>query len=103
MSTQLEMTFTFRNVDATDALKGHAEDKLDKLSKYLVRQSASAHVIFKVEGPRHTAEITLNLRGGRFIGVETSNDMYTSIDNAVHKIEAQLSRNKERITGHKGE
>lgn len=103
MSTQLETTFTFRNIDPTDSLKEHAADKLEKLGKYLVRQSASAHVIFKVEGPRHIAEVTLNLRGGRFVGIETSNDMYTSIDNAVHKIEAQLSRNKERVTGHKGE
>lgn len=101
MPTSLETTFTFRNTESTEALREHTLDKLEKLDKYLIRQSASAHIIFKVEASRHTAEIAVNIKGRRYVGVETSPDMYSSIDIAVHKIEAQLSRNKERITGHK--
>jgi len=103
MSTALETTFTFRNVESTDALRDHTFDKLEKIQKFLVRQTASAHVIFKVEGPRHVAEVTITTRGGRFVGIDTSTDMYTSIDGAIHKLERQLSRKKKRITGHKGE
>lgn len=101
MSNPFEMTFTFRNMDSTDALKDHAVDKLQKLNKYLVRQTASAHVIFKVEGARHMAEVTVTTKGGQYVGVDTSTDMYSSLDAAVHKLEAQLARNKERVTGHK--
>ncbi len=99
----LEMNFTFRNMDSTDALKTHALDKLDKLSKYLLHQVGTAHIIFKVEGPRHIAEITLNLKGGRYVGSETTSDMYNSVDMAVHKLEAQLARHKEKIQAHKAE
>lgn len=102
MANSMETTFTFRNIESTNALRQHALDKLDKLGKYLMK-SASVHVIFNVEGARHVAEITVNVKGGRFVGVESSNDMYTSIDNAVDKIKRQLSRDKERIKGHRGE
>ena len=96
----IETTFTFRNTESTEALRGHTEDKLEKIKKHLI-STADAHCIFKVEGARHTAEITLNSTGGRFVGHETSNDMYTSIDGAVDKIVKQLSRIKERVKYHK--
>jgi len=96
----IETTFTFRNTESTEALKTHAIDKLDRVKKYLI-STADAHCIFKVEGARHTAEITLNIRGGRFVGHDTSNDMYTSIDGAVDKIVKQLSRIKDRVKYHK--
>jgi putative sigma-54 modulation protein len=98
----IETTFTFRNMESTDALKAHTVDKLERIKKYLM-STADAHCIFKIEGARHQAEITLNVRGGRYIGCATSNDMYTSIDGAVDRIIKQLSRFKERRKGHKGE
>lgn len=100
MINEIETTFTFRNTDATEALRTHAIDKLGRLQKYLIKPAA-AHFIFKVEGARHIAEITLNVKGGRFVGIDTSNDMYTSIDGAVDKIRKQISRNKERTKEHK--
>ena len=100
MYGQLETSYTFRNMESTEALREHTEDELDKLHKYLIKQNASAHVIFKVEGVRHLAEITLTIRGGRYACSNTSDDMYASVDSAVKKLEKQLSKNKEKITGH---
>ena len=101
MINEMETRFTFRNTEATEALKSHALSKMERLNKFLVKP-ASAHFIFKVEGARHVAEITLSVKGGLFIGVDTSNDMYTSIDGAVDKIRKQISRTRERIKDHKG-
>ncbi|MFH0800685.1 MAG: ribosome-associated translation inhibitor RaiA [Pseudomonadota bacterium] len=102
MISELETTFTFRNMDSTDALRDHTFDKLTRLDKYLI-QPASAHVIFNIDGANQVAEITLNVKGGRYVGTAHSNDMYTSIDSAVDKIKNQMSRTKERRKGHKGE
>jgi putative sigma-54 modulation protein len=102
MDPIIETTFTFRNTESTDPLRDHTTDKLQRLSKFLFKP-AEAHCILKVEGPRHTVEITLNANGSRYVGAETSTDMYTSIDGAVDKIRKQLSRTKERLKGHKGE
>lgn len=103
MNNTMETTFTFRNMDATDALRNHALEKLDKLHKFLLNPAA-AHIIFNVEGGgQHMAEITITVKGGRYVGHQTSNDMYTSIDSAIDKIKRQLAREKERKKGHKGE
>lgn len=102
MNGQLETTFTFRNMESTESLRDHTLDKLTKLDKYINRPS-TAHVIFKLDGSRHVAEITLNTKGARYVGTNSSNDMYASIDGAVDNIKKQISRSKERIKGHKGE
>ncbi|HPM41535.1 MAG TPA: ribosome-associated translation inhibitor RaiA [bacterium] len=102
MGNLLDTTFTFRNMDSTDALRSHALDKLAKLDKYLFKPG-KAHVIFNMEGPRHVAEITLHIKGKSVIGVGSSNDMYTSVDEAVDRIKKQMSKEKERVKGHKGE
>lgn len=98
----MEATYTFRQTEATEALRNHAADKLSKLDKYLPKP-VSAHVIFKVEGFRHEVEIAFQFNGIRYFGKGESNDMYTSIDDAVTRIEHQLRKNKERVKGHKGE
>lgn len=98
----MEATFTFRQTKATEALRTHAMDKLSKLDKYLPKP-VNAHVIFRVEGFRHQVEIAFQFNGIRYFGKSESNDMYTSVDDAVTRIEHQLRKNKERVKGHKGE
>lgn len=98
----METNYTFRNMEATEALRSHAEDKLTKLKKYMVKPG-NVHVIFKVEKHNHIAEITLLVNGTPYIGIQSSNDMYTSIDGAIKKLEKQLRNYKERLKGHRGE
>ena len=102
MSETLETTFTFRNIVSTDALRDHTYDKLSRLDKYLSK-TASAHVIFNIDGTEQVVEITLNGHGGRFVGVGRSSDMYRSIDDAVDNLKKQMGKMKERRKGHKGE
>ena len=97
----METNYTFRNMEATEALRSHAEVKLAKLKKYLIKPG-NAHVIFKVEKHNHIAEITLLVNGTPYISIQSSNDMYTSIDGAIKKLEKQLRNYKERLKDHKG-
>lgn len=102
MTASMETSYTFRNMESAETLREHTSKKLDTLTKYLLKE-ANAHVIFNVEGSRHIAEITLNSRGVRFVGLDSGDDMYTSVDKAVEKLKKQLLREKEKIKGHKGE
>ncbi len=95
----METTFTFRNMDSTEALRTHTMEKLTKLKKYIIKPG-NAHVIFNVEKFNHIAEITLVANGIRYVGHQQSNDMYTSIDGAMKKLEKQLRNYKERVKGH---
>ena len=99
----MNVTVTFRHIQATEAIKSHVEDKLEKFKKYLIRP-IEAHVILSVEKFRHQCEITLAARDFRAMALEVSNDLYTSIDKAVHKLERQVKKHKEKLVSHrKGE
>lgn len=97
----MEAIFTFRNTEPTEPIRQHMNEKLVKLDKYIPKP-VNAHVIFKVEGFRHIVELSFQSNGVRFFGKGESNDMYTSIDDAISRIEHQLRKNKERLKGHKG-
>jgi len=97
----METTFTFRNIEASDALKTHALDKLQKLGKYMIKP-ITAHIIFNKERFQHQVEITLNANGIQYVSHEKEPDMYASIDLAVAKLERQLKKYKEQLKKHKG-
>lgn len=95
----METNFTFRNLEASEALKQHTVEKLKKLDKYLVKPTMT-HVIFNTERFNHIVEITITANGMQHVSHEKSENMYTSIDNAIHKLERQLKKYKERLKSH---
>jgi putative sigma-54 modulation protein len=72
---------------------GHACKLLDKIS--------SAHVTVAVEKYRHIVEVVVHAHGATLHAKEETHDMYSSIDQAVDKIEKQAKRLKEKIKGRK--
>jgi putative sigma-54 modulation protein len=97
----MNVTVTFRHVDPTPALRQHAEEKLQRLKKYLHRP-VDAHVILSVSKERHTAEVTLNADHESMFAKEVTHDLYSAIDLAVSKLEHQAQRVKEKREDHKG-
>jgi len=98
----MQFNITFRNLDATEALKDYARDRVERVNKYVDRPT-EAHVVLSLERYLHHADI--GIHAGRYFlrGREKSPDMYASIDLAMDKIERQLKRYKEKLkTLHKG-
>jgi putative sigma-54 modulation protein len=97
----MRLNITFRNLDATDALKEYASEKIERVHKYLDR-AGEAHVVLSLERHLHHADISIH--AGTFLlrGREKSEDMYASIDLAMDKIERQLRRYKEKLKHHHG-
>jgi putative sigma-54 modulation protein len=95
----MEISLTFRHSDPSPALRQHIEEKIGKLSKYFIK-AIQAHVILTVERSRHVAEITLSENHRRLCAKETGHDMYHSIDVALHKLETQLKKVKEKTKSH---
>ena len=87
----MKVSVTFRKIDPSDHIKQYAEDKLNRLDKYL-EASAEAHVVLSVEKFRHIADISLSADGLRIKGVEETEDMYSAIDMVMDKIEKQIKR-----------
>ena len=97
----LQITVTYRHVDPTPALRAYAEEKLERVKKYL-RQPADAHVILSVEKERHVAEITLKADHVAMFAQEETHDLYSAIDLALDKLEHQAQKLKTRRGKHKG-
>ena len=96
----MQITTTFRHLEPSDALKSYAEEKLERIKKY-IDEPMVAQVFMNVEKIRHYADVTLTAKGITIKASEETNDMYAAIDAVVDKIERQLRRYKERIKDHK--
>ena len=99
----MQLSTTFRHMDASQAVREYSEEKLEKIRKYFHKEPIAAHAVFSVErGFNHVAEINLTLPSGLLINAkETTEDMYSSIDLAVARIERQVRKWKDKIRDHK--
>lgn len=94
----MKVHFTGRHVELSDALKQHAQGRLEKLASFL-DNIIDVHVIFSVEKQhRHIAEITLKTRSSSLVASSESQDMYTSLNQAAEKLEAQAHKSLDKRT-----
>jgi putative sigma-54 modulation protein len=85
----MNVSITFRHMDASEAIKKHAAAKLSKLQKFL-RQPMTAKVTISVDKLKHVAEARVSSGGAHLEAKESSDDMYTSIDRMIEKLERQI-------------
>src|SRR3954447_4315248 len=99
----MQLSVTFRHMDSTEALKDYAREKIERVRKYFP-DPIKAHVVLACDrGYNHIADVNITLHNGIVIaGRETTEDMYSSIDLVMAKIERQVRRYKEKIRHHKG-
>lgn len=96
----MQVSTTFRHMEQSEALKSYAEEKLERVAKY-IDEPISAQVYFTVEKIRHIVEIVISGRGITTKASEATNDMYAAVDAVLDKIERQLKRYKEKLKDHK--
>ena len=98
----MNLSVTFRHMEATDAIKDYCKERLEKIKRYFP-DPITAHVVLSTErGYQHCVDVVITLHNGLFIkGREATEDMYSSIDLVMAKIERQVRRYKERIRDHK--
>ncbi len=82
---------TFRHMEATDALREYAEEKVQHTER-LIRNAIDAHVVLSVTKHRHLAEITVHADHDTFNATEETGDLYSAIDQAIAKIERQMRK-----------
>jgi len=95
----MRVNVTFRHMDNTEALRQYAEEKLQRIKKYLY-SPADVSVVLSVEKHRHIAEVIINAEKMTIKGKEATDDMYSAIDKVVDKIEKQAKKHKDKMVGH---
>ncbi len=88
-------------LEITNAMKEYAQNKINKLSKYLENEEVTSNVLFKKQGITQKVEITIPLKRYTLRVEETGEDFYSTIDTAIDKLERQIIKNKTRINSKK--
>jgi putative sigma-54 modulation protein len=96
----MKISVTFRNGEGENWQKVYAEERIQKLNKYL-DTPAEAHIIVSMEKFRNVAEINLSSNGWNINAKEEAKDMHMALDNCIEKIEKQLKKQREKVREHK--
>ncbi len=91
-----QIVITGKHFDITDAIREHVEDKAEKLPRYYDSLNFIEVVIEAAKNRHHVEVIARAEHNLVFVGTEIGDDMYTCIDKAVHKVERQLTKHKEK-------
>lgn len=97
----MQLTIVFRHLDPNQAVKNHVEEKIGKLSRFFQKEPVKIHVVIAHERFLYLAEATVAGNHISLVCVEESEDIYTAIDQMVHKLERQIQRHKEKVKNHK--
>ncbi len=97
----MRVNITFRHMEGTDAIKEHVTRKVERARKYL-QGPCEANVVMSVERHLHRCDVTINAAGWTFKGAEETEDMYTSVDKVMDKVERQIRKMKGREQARKG-
>jgi putative sigma-54 modulation protein len=97
----MQTHFVFRQMESSNALRGYAEERLEKIKRYFA-DPLRISCTFSVDKIMHTASFDVTLRNGlQLHASEATENMYSSVDMALAKMERQVRRYKARIKHHK--
>jgi putative sigma-54 modulation protein len=96
----MQLSITGRHLEITEALKAHVEDKISKLKRHFDHVT-DVHVILSVEKMVQKAEATVQISGAKLFAEDHQEDMYAAIDSMVDKLDRQIIKHKEKISGHR--
>jgi len=95
-------TITGKHIEITDALRSHAQEKCEKLPRYYNSINQIEVLIDGSDGGKRSVEIIAHAEhSGDFVVRENGEDTYACLDVAIHKLERQLQRKKEKQRNNK--
>ncbi len=95
----MQINITGHQLDLTDSLKVHVNDKLSKIERHF-DHITSIDVVLNVEKIRQQAEAVINAKGISIHANAESENMYNSIDMLAQKLDSQVLKHKEKLSDH---
>ncbi|WP_027179643.1 ribosome hibernation-promoting factor, HPF/YfiA family [Maridesulfovibrio bastinii] len=98
----MNVAFTFKNFDPSEHLKEYANTRFSKLEKFVTNpDNTELQVNLSVDRFRHISEVVLYSDNIHISAFEESEDMYSTIDMVLDKLEAQLRRMREKMRSYR--
>jgi len=93
----MQIRFNFKNFEPSDHLKQYAQTRFSKLEKYFhPTDNPELQVNLEVEKYRQIVEAILTAKNTHLSAKEESEDMYSSIDLTLDKLDAQVRKVREK-------
>ncbi len=96
----MNTNITFRHMQPSDALRRYAEEKTERVKKYL-NDPIDVHWVLMIEKIRQIATVTVNANSVTIKAEEKTNDLYSAIDKVIDKVEKQVKKFKEKLKDHR--
>src|SRR5262245_58848357 len=96
----MTVSVTFRNIQATEALKRYARDKVERVQRHVSRP-VDAHVVLFKERFLNVAEIVVTANGKPLKCLARDDDMYDAIDEAIDKLDRQVRKAADKQKSHR--
>ena len=98
----MEIQLTAKHLKITDAIRAYIHEKMEKAQKYFDHIVWGQAIIF-IEKRSHKCEMLIHAPGQTFRVMAEAADIYSAVDLASDKMDAQLKKFKERTrTRYKG-
>ncbi|VGO23413.1 ribosome hibernation-promoting factor, HPF/YfiA family [Pontiella sulfatireligans] len=96
----MQVNITGRNVTATDNVKAHVNDKLERCLGVFPRIE-SVHVILDAENRDRTSEVIIQGSDHiRLTAKEKSENLFDAIDRSIEHAERQMRKQRDKIQEH---
>lgn len=96
----MQIAITGKHVDLGESLQNHIKDRLNKIIHKYFEHAVDSHVTLEKQGPLIKAYVEVHQGRITIRGTEVGEDGYIASDKALHKIEHNLRRYKERLKDH---
>ncbi len=91
----MKIIFKGRHIEVTEALRNYTKKRLSKIDRHF-ENILEVIVTFSIEKSRQIVEVTLQAKRALIRAEEESDDMYTSIDKVVDKLNRQIQKYREK-------
>ena len=97
----MNIAFTFKNFEPSDHLKKYARRRFEKLGRFFGKASGlDVQVALSVDKFRHKCDVRVTGEGLQLAATEQTEEMYSSIDLVLDKLESQVKKHVSRIKEH---
>lgn len=94
----MNLQITGHHLEVTPAIRDYATGKFDKIKRHF-DNVIDVNIILSVEKLQQKAEATIHLSGKDLFVECTDENLYAAIDALVDKLDRQVRKHKEKLTG----
>ncbi len=95
----MNLSITGRHLDITPAIREYVTEKLARVARHF-DNVIDTQVILSIEPLKHTADVTMRLRGKDIHCEASDENLYAAIDLLADKIDRQVIKYKSKIQSH---